>query len=1182
MRRAGASKRRTVRLEERFEFQGDAIAVVEGPILRTAFHRVVERETGAERTLRLWRKTGTPADRDLRQLWEHERRQVQRLMATAGADDLVVNVLEFVEDDQEFGVVLEDAGIPLSRLRERADRHHWLLHLAAAASRVVLWRNLARTAQALGLLHGQGIIHGRLLPTAIMTNGDRVPDFKLTGFEWSLWFAAPSPGHGHAGIPSDRGGGAPAACSFATDWMCLGAIAADLLGMVAGQDGVPVPRNDAIELIPSEYAMVRRLLLPTRIEALDAASVVAAIGDIIVELERSGSIRTGVFLLAVPDTSRLGETVSRATGGEIEADDHAACVEWAQADISGGATLVAPAAGVAGKPAFLMTKALRYEVRQSHAYNEEPTWRVAYSPAVRLRDEVGAPTWPVEARAVTQRIEVIGLPRQAREMRDRLGPAALDWEAIVRPRPASEPDARADVRHALVLIQAVEAVGRSLDSIPVEFITSSRVPRGHRLVLRAKPDNDRDPIAKALGLPDAAEALRRILVEEQREGEEGWSLSQSPVLGEARRDDERAIFVGEATHRGMAGYEFEVEGEVPLHRPHFLRSRQDTGSQQVIARRLRAIRMLVEQPGLAGFLDDPWAARRSVQANLVEDAAFAGLDKAKQEALRRFETTAPAHLVVGPPGVGKTKLATEVVRRRLATEGTARVLLTSQGHDALDNLQAAVRRAAASVPSAAPIIIRAASEARPRQAGDSRQQVADVLGAMAASPGMARLPPSFTARAEEVAVAAREVATGGGRDHRARASVRSTSDLLMDAADIVLATTNSAVVEHLVADRAIFDTVIVEEAAKATGPELVGPLLLSGRRLLIGDHNQLPPFDAAMLEGVLGSHALTAMVLRDADRLAGGLFPAGELDDLREVAASEPRMERVRGSSHRLVQLFKTIATGDAARAGGPRPRPLTSVLDEQRRMHPAIAEVVSRAFYGGQLKTAPEREAEAYAEPPPFACSGLLPGSPLVVADFQHVMRTGRERPMEGEGRRWTNPDEADTVLAVLRHVRSTANDPAPTLAILSPYAAQVELLARKVEAARRRAVLPALENFTPSRPGLGFVNTVDSFQGAEADLVIVSLVRNNSKVGFGALGFLRDARRMNVLLSRAKAKLVLVTSMHFLSEAVQGASAEQRAELSFLRNISTTIEELTGRAGPDGVPLAAVVKAGDLGRPP
>jgi len=179
-------------------------------------------------------------------------------MSTAGAAELVVNVLAFVEDEAEFGVVLEDAGIPFSRLRERADRHHWIRHLGVTANRIVLWRNLARVAQALGLLHAQGMIHGRLVPSAIMTYGDRVPDFKLTGFEWSLWFAAPRPADGHAGV-AQRDNGTLAAYSFATDWLCLGAIAADLLGLVTNQEGVPVVRDEGIELIPSEHALVRRL-----------------------------------------------------------------------------------------------------------------------------------------------------------------------------------------------------------------------------------------------------------------------------------------------------------------------------------------------------------------------------------------------------------------------------------------------------------------------------------------------------------------------------------------------------------------------------------------------------------------------------------------------------------------------------------------------------------------------------------------------------------------------------------------------------------------------------------------------------------------------------------------------------------------------------------------------------------
>jgi len=58
----------------------------------------------------------------------------------------------------------------------------------------------------------------------------------------------------------------------------------------------------------------------------------------------------------------------------------------------------------------------------------------------------------------------------------------------------------------------------------------------------------------------------------------------------------------------------------------------------------------------------------------------------------------------------------------------------------------------------------------------------------------------------------------------------------------------------------------------------------------------------------------------------------------------------------------------------------------------------------------------------------------------------------------------------------------------------------------------------------------TVDEFQGDEADVVIVSLVRNNALVPWKSVGFLKEANRMDVLLSRARHKLIIVGSWDFL----------------------------------------------------
>jgi hypothetical protein len=111
------------------------------------------------------------------------------------------------------------------------------------------------------------------------------------------------------------------------------------------------------------------------------------------------------------------------------------------------------------------------------------------------------------------------------------------------------------------------------------------------------------------------------------------------------------------------------------------------------------------------------------------------------------------------------------------------------------------------------------------------------------------------------------------------------------------------------------------------------------------------------------------------------------------------------------------------------------------------------------------------------------------------------------------------------------------------------------------------------------GWVGTVDGFQGNEADLVILSLVRNNAGSGARALGFLRDRRRMNVALSRAKSKLVIVGSPSFLVEAVRGVNPDAGDhDLSFIDAIVDTVDQLKDERRPDGTPCAASIEPAKL----
>lgn len=413
-----------------------------------------------------------------------------------------------------------------------------------------------------------------------------------------------------------------------------------------------------------------------------------------------------------------------------------------------------------------------------------------------------------------------------------------------------------------------------------------------------------------------------------------------------------------------------------------------------------------------------------------------------------------------------------------------------------------------------------------------------------------------------------------------RIALNAISSLVLDAANIVVSTANSSDIERLVEAREQFDWVIVEEAAKATGPELVGPLMLSGRRLLIGDHHQLPPYEADRLLRPLRDHGLVSDALDVAGKYVGPLMRDGEIDELDDVSREPATLRETTDMALRLFEPFRTFVDEDERlQSVNPGHRPISATLTEQRRMDPAIGEIVSKAFYGGTLKTEAGRRATAESQAPPFRTLGNLPASPVVVVNFPHVSTTGSGARAEFSRPRWHNPGEVSAVADVLRHVRATpsAGDP-PTLAILSFYAAQVEKLSQRIDAGVKNGELAHLSKFASVR-GRGWVGTVDGFQGSEADLVILSLVRNNAGSGASALGFLRDRRRMNVALSRAKSKLVLVGSLAFLREAVQGVNPDAgEHDLGFITVAVDTIEELVGKTRLDEMPLAAVVSPNQL----
>lgn len=220
-------------------------------------------------------------------------------------------------------------------------------------------------------------------------------------------------------------------------------------------------------------------------------------------------------------------------------------------------------------------------------------------------------------------------------------------------------------------------------------------------------------------------------------------------------------------------------------------------------------------------------------------------------------------------------------------------------------------------------------------------------------------------------------------------------------------------------------------------------------------------------------------------------------------------------------QLPPTVKCMEAARGGlavtlmeqlAERKPECVHLLTMQYRMNETLMAFPSRWFYGGRLTAAPTVKRRTLLDeiddPIVWIDTSELPGDESGGGDFREQF-AGRSY-----GR--VNRAEARLTLDALRRYaervgRRRLAEERVEIAVISPYRAQVQYL---------RGLLRKDDYLRPLLPQIA-VNTVDAFQGRERDIVLVSLVRANEN---GEIGFLSDLRRMNVAMTRARTKLILI----------------------------------------------------------
>lgn len=314
------------------------------------------------------------------------------------------------------------------------------------------------------------------------------------------------------------------------------------------------------------------------------------------------------------------------------------------------------------------------------------------------------------------------------------------------------------------------------------------------------------------------------------------------------------------------------------------------------------------------------------------------------------------------------------------------------------------------------------------------------------------------------------------KSRAAEIELRINAELFGEARVIACTLVGSA---HHLLEGMKFGTLFIDEAAQALEAACWIPMKRASRVILAGDHCQLPP------------------TVKSIAALRAGL--------------GKTLMERIAENKPEVVTLLKI-----------------------QYRMNDEIMRFSSDWFYGGKVESAPQikyRSVLDYDHPITWidtsneenqitiegedAPEDSASASSAASAANQNSDLNFKEQ-FVGESFGRINKAEAELTLLTLAEYftkigKQRVLEERIDVGIISPYRAQVQYL---------KKLIKKYEFFKPYRRLIS-VNTVDGFQGQERDVILISLVRSNDE---GQIGFLKDLRRMNVAMTRARMKLIIL----------------------------------------------------------
>ncbi|HCA5058980.1 TPA: DUF2075 domain-containing protein [Acinetobacter baumannii] len=1124
-------------------------------------------------------------DEIIKEIWLDEVRQLQLLKNYPNSEKYLLVINNAYYDDESFSITYEcdENDILLStyiddikKSNQRLKRKSWIYfqNLMIPYHRVKLWKNILSIAYGLDILHQNGLLHRKISPENIVIRFENdIDDFRLTGFEWLLSVNKLKPSY-IVNLESTS-----MVSSYSEDWYLLGNLIESLL--VIGSDN-SLSDHDFNYLTENEKILIGKLKDIYKLKNIyrdshiSSADIIENIKYIIFSLENeldadTNEIKMYDITINKKKMESFLDIVSKLLkkDNEILIDDF---YKFVKNDIDLNKVNIIKSNIKDGELFFIQGNQLLYEIKPTRV---EGTNNFQWSNLVLITNIYCDPKSLKGYHKVSKDFSIkLNLVSSSNSLNS--------WMNIIdsfkKEQVLSE-----NVRNfinTMLLCYSIEVSEYWTKVFKVNIKVKIEKNNQDSIILTIHPEKNNENLkfSKIIDKPISTHHFKSLVTEMD---EKEWILSNKLPTD---KDDFHAspnirtkgfssknfkiIITFRKYEKTLACYDFIVKND--SQNPNTLKDISQFINEQelyiypksllanytALLRRNYTLEQVAKNSALISSIMHMESSTSKLKYPNEYVKVYDKLDNSKQNIYREALDTYPNYIVQGPPGVGKTFLVTSLLEQIFNDEPDSKVVLSAQSHATVQVLYDEIKKG----PLSDNLMILDTFnniEDEIEDRGDIQQfekHTATLWDSIKVSK-MWQDASKYLDLNEPIKKAT-----------ESNYLRRSLYKHVLSSANIVLATSNSSTIETINRNNHQFDWTILEESGKASGLELLSPLLLSSKRLLIGDHKQLPPFSENTINKILLSENFDVPLLIQSvstGPFSSNLTKLSSLNEFSEVAQyvkdnlndnSVEFLEYFSNKYHPVIEnvkkyfsLFQTLVKNIEKYKKANSSRLMGDIITEQYRMHPDISEVVSTLFYNSELKNNPENEERylnIFNRPFKFSICSDLPdlnqNKGFVWLDICDPNKLREARPLENN---LANEAEVDVIRRMLEVVQVTeVAKKNPSIVILTPYKNQIAKINEMINEENLINKLKSKGFYC----GVELCKTVDSFQGGEADLVIVSLVRHNiNKSDKSSLGFLLDERRLNVMFSRAKYQMFVIGSIGMFEYWAYRAPFEKKLDI-------------------------------------